>query len=417
METEPSRPHRRLRALAATALVPSLLAAGCAGGPAAPQERVLTVYLADDWADTAPVADAVRDFEADNPGVEVRVTGVPFSRLPDAVRDAAERGTPVDVAQWHAFAAAALDLAQPVTDLFDATWDRDEYLPGAITDVEWEGELHGVPLDTAAMVIAANTDLLAEAGTPLDDIDDIDDLGVAARAVSADRPRGLVLSLSTWVLYGFVRAFGGDLVEVAEDGTPTFLLDSPEVVATMEFLGDLVADGAAVPPQESGLGSDATVLFGNGELAFHTTGAWDIASYARTGVDFALEVLPVPQAAGGLGTTLGGSSLFVPTSSEQRELAFAFMAHLTSDEYARRFAAEEGRLPARAALFDDPLFDDPSFAPVRDSLEVAEPMLLIAWPEATEALIDAIADVTIGGVPADEAMRIAQRRAETSVAG
>jgi ABC-type glycerol-3-phosphate transport system substrate-binding protein len=333
------------------------------------------------------------------------------------VRDAAERGTPVDVAQWHAFAAAALDLAQPVTDLFDATWDRDEYLPGAITDVEWEGELHGVPLDTAAMVIAANADLLAEAGTPLDGIDDIDDLGAAARAVSADRPRGLVLSLSTWSLYGFVRAFGGDVVEVAEDGTPTFLLDSPEVVATMEFLGDLVADGAAVPPQESGLGSDATVLFGNGELAFHTTGAWDIASFARTGVDFALEVLPVPQAAGGLGTTLGGSSLFVPTSSEQRELAFDFMAHLTSDEYARRFAAEEGRLPARAALFDDPLFDDPSFAPVRDSLEVAEPMLLIAWPEATEALIDAIADVTIGGVPADEAMRIAQRRAETSVAG
>jgi multiple sugar transport system substrate-binding protein len=397
--------------------VTTLLAAGCGGATARVEERILTVYLADDWADTSAVADAVRTFEAANPGVEVRVNGVPFSRLPDAVRDASERGTAVDVAQWHAFAAAALGEAQPVEDLFDATWDRDEFLPGAITDVEWGGTIHGVPLDTAAMVLAVNADLLEAAGTPLAGIVDVEDLGEASRRVSTTAPRGMVLSLSTWTLYGWIRAFGGDVVEVGEDGTPTFLLDSPEVIAAMEFLGDLVADGAAVPPQESGLGSDATVLFRNGQLAFHATGAWDIAAFERTGIDFQLEVIPVPQSPDGLGTTLGGSSLFVPSSSQQRELAFAFMVHMTSDEYAQRYARESGRLPARHALFDDPLFDEPSFAPVRESLEVAEPMLLIAWPGATEALIDAIADVTLGGIPADEAMRTAQRRAEASLTG
>ena len=49
-----------------------------------------------------------------------RCQAVPFSQIPDLVRNAAELGQPFDLAHWHAFAAAAAGLAEPLDDLWEA---------------------------------------------------------------------------------------------------------------------------------------------------------------------------------------------------------------------------------------------------------------------------------------------------------
>jgi ABC-type glycerol-3-phosphate transport system substrate-binding protein len=40
----------------------------------------------------------------------------------------------------------------------------EDYLPGAVLDVTWDGQRYGVPLDVNALVLLANGDLLEAAG-------------------------------------------------------------------------------------------------------------------------------------------------------------------------------------------------------------------------------------------------------------
>lgn len=409
-----------------TLVAAAAMITACAGSAAAPAPTAsLDVVLADDWADTQVVADAVADFESTHPGVRVNLLGVPFPQIPSAVQAAEDAGTPFDVAQWHAFAAAARDLAQPVDDLWDAHLDPGEFVPGAVADVEWAGRRYGVPLDTNALVLLVNRDALAEADVSPGTLTSFAALADAADAVTASsagdqRRWGMAVVASSWTTYGFIRANGGEVVEVAGDGEVTFTLDSPKVIEAVAYLAALIRDGSSPQPYARDVHSDTLGLFQSGGLAMYPSGSWDVDVVTTAGVDDPVDVVAVPLPRGSdtaaAGTALGGSSLFVPTGSAQRELAFAFMTHLTADGYALRLAEEEGRLPVRHRVLDDPYFvRDPAMAVTVAELEHAHPMKLIAFPDATNALRDAIESVFGRGADATAALRRAQRLAEDSL--
>lgn len=109
---------------------------------------------------------------------------------------------------------------------------------------------------------------------------------------------------------------------------------------------------------------------------------------------------------------MGGSSLFVPTGSRQRRLAFEFMAHLVSDRYALRLAKEEGRLPVRPRVYDDRFLDRPDLRAVIEQLPSASAMKLTAFPEAHEVFAEAVDEVLRGGEDAAVVMAAAQARAQ-----
>src|SRR5882762_1991840 len=72
--------------------------------PAAP--TVLRVVMTDDWANTHPFLDVVRDFERRHPGVRVSVDETPINQVLTKVIAAFNAGSPIDVAQSHAATAA-----------------------------------------------------------------------------------------------------------------------------------------------------------------------------------------------------------------------------------------------------------------------------------------------------------------------
>lgn len=398
-------------------------AAGCGGTSdvSASSRSILRVVMADDWANAPAVVEAVRSFEADNPDVQVQVQGVAFPQIPEVVHTSIAAGDPVDVAHWHAFAAAADGMAQPIDDLWEGTLEPDDYIPGAIEDVTWEGRRYGVPLDTNALILMANPELLERHGleapngpTTFGDIEEI------ARLVTSDdgSTRGLAVPDSAWFAYGWIRANGGELVHVADDGAVTFTLDAPEVVDALGFLGSLVAEGLAFPPVTRNVPNDAFALFRGGNTVLHASGTWDIAALQRSDDGWQPLVMSMPRGRDGstVGTVLGGSSLFIPVDVEDRELAFRFMVHLTDDRWALRLAEEEGRLPAQRDVFDDPFFDRPELRTTFDQLGSAHAMKLIAFPEAQRAFVEAYEDILTGRAGAQEALTRAQRLAEASLA-
>lgn len=415
------------RAVRRGGVAASLLLAGplaaCASAPQAAEETTLSVILADDWASTATVTEVVSQFERDHEGVRVRVQGAPFSQILDMTRTAAELDQPYDVAHFHAFAAGATGDAQAIGDLWDAHGlSADRYLDGAVQGVTWDGDVrYGVPLDVNAMVLLANERLLEAAAITPDDLADASRFLEVARSLadSDEVDHALTVSGSTWAAYGWVRAFGGDVLQRASDGTVTFTFDDPRTVSALDALGQLVEDGSAPPPFAPDLALDAVAAFASGATALHASGSWDLSVTSRS-VDAELTeddvaVLPLPRGrdeGADTGTVLGGSSLFIPTGSEQRELAFAFMLALTEPEVGLQFAFEEGRLPALVAAYDDPRFSaDDRLAAFVEELADADVMPLLAYPGLDTGFAEAV-ELVLRGEDAALTLAELQARAE-----
>lgn len=400
------------------ALLFCLAASGVACGSGGPEQptTLLRVLMTDDWV-TVPFVDAVRSFEREHPNVRVVIEKGPISLLTDAVRAGIGSGAPPDVVQGHAFSAAGQGLARPLDDLWAAHLDEAEFFPGAIEDVTWGGRRYGVPLDTNALVLLYNADVLRQAGVaePRPDMTFSQFETLVQSLTTADgQRRGFVVTNSTWWAYGWIKANGGETIEFAGDGRPSLRLDSPQVVQTVSFLSGLIQKGYAFPPRaaDSHTG-DAVALFASGAAAIHASGSWDLVTLRRVlpGSDFRAALMP--KGPGGVpGSAMGGSSMWVPEGAEHRELAFAFMTHLISDASALRLAKEEGRLPVRPRVFDDPFFAEPSLRVFYEQLRTAHTPKLGAFDGPSEVFAAALEDVfRPGGADARTALSDAQARA------
>ncbi len=395
---------------AALVLVAVLMGVAC-GDSSKPARTNLRVVLTDDWT-TPPVLDAVRDFERLHPTVRVVVDKAPIKNMLDVVQGSA---SPPDVVQAHAFAAAARGIAERIDDLWERHLNPADFFPGALDDVTFAGHRYGVPLDTNALVLLYNADHFREANLPLPrgplTFPQLEEVARALTKPDGSR-RALALGTSTWQAFGWVSANGGEYVRVGEDGQPQFMFDAPEVVGAIGFLAGLVDQNLAHPPRAAEThSSDVYSLFESGATSMYTSGAWDILKLRRNRPDVDYRAMPMPKGMTGTteGSAMGGSSLFVPKGSKNRELAFEFMTHLVSDRYALRLAREQGRLPVRSRVYSDPFFDDPVLRVVLEQLRTARPERVDSYPEARSVLATAVDQIL--RVDQDPAATLAQAQA------
>lgn len=391
---------------------------GCATASTETQSTTLRVLMTDDWGHAPAFLAAVRDFEDSHPGVRVEVNLESIRNMARLVGAQIQAGNPVDIAQWHAFAAGSAGLAEPLDDLWrQHGLSESDFFDGAMADVTWDGQKFGVPLDTNALVLLLREENFAAAG--LGEVSALESFGhlqELAGALSSDdgMRRALAIPTSGWRSYGWIKANGGDLLEIADDGSPRFTFDSPEVVEALEFLASMIRQGLAFAPVGASSTADSLALFRSGAAAIYPSGSWDFAVLDERMRGSKFTVAPMPGGVDGSsqGSAMGGSSLFVPKGARNKELAFEFMDMVTSDPYALRLAVEENRLPARVEIYEDEFFQDERFQVVQEQLETATPLLLEAFPEAFEAFTGAVSAILAGDANAAEALREAQRTAE-----
>jgi multiple sugar transport system substrate-binding protein len=369
---------------------------GAAPGPVAGgSQRTLTVMLADDWASSAPVVAAVGDFEEEH-DVRVVIRPAKFGTLEEFMIADREGPRDVDVSQWHAFAAGALGWSVPVTERFASEYPDDLFVPGAMEDVTWDGEIHGVPLDVNAMVMIVNTDLLGRLGHDVEDLRTWE----GARAVAADaEASGYALThvpASTWSLFGWLRSNGARWFDRSAGAGTTFRFDDPAVVETMRYLADLTNpdDGTrgAIPSEAKDSSDEAYPLFVDGQIVALATGTWDVARLIDDDPGMSWTVVPMPQgpSGDGPGTVLGGSSLYVTEQADDKALAWAFATHLVRPEYALQYAREDGRLPGRTDVLGDPFFDDVRYEVAVDALPHASAMQLVVYPRVMDVATESV---------------------------
>lgn len=218
----------------------------------------------------------------------------------------------------------------------------------------------------------------------------------------------------------FVTGFGGWVFREPETTPPVPDLDTPAMAAALGFIREL-RDVHKVAPANCDY-ELADSLFKTGRAAMIVNGDWSWSDYLENPhIDAAVAVLPTVVDTGLPMRPMvapKGYSLNATATPAAADAALGFVRHMTSDATQRRLVQRLRMLPARRAVWDDPLFAaDATLAASRAQLENGRLM-----PVATElrAVWDGMRpayQAVLGGTlePAAAATRM-QRDAEGFIA-
>lgn len=396
-----------------------LLALATAGlsppaAPDAPAAPTVTVTLAQ-FKPRNPNLEArlLAEFERRNPGVTVAVTELPAAsdtQHQQYVTWLAARDPSVDVylidVIWPAeFAAAGWLL--PLDDRFPAA-ARADFLAAPLDAVTYQKTVYAVPRFTEAGMLYYRTDLVPEPPATWAELARLAKAhakpGLAGYVFQGKQYEGLTVNLLE-----LAWAHGGALLR---DGR--VVIAEPAAVRGLGVLVDMLKTGIAPPGNTTYVEATSLHEFTEGRAVFHRNWAyaWSIAGGPDSKVRGKFGVAPLPRERAGDPpvAALGGWNLAISRFSKQPDLAWRLIEYLTSAEVQKEKALEEGRLPTRRALYEDPdiLARHPHFATVRPVLEGARPRPAHpAYPAMSTVLSAYASRALVGSMPPEAALSAA----------
>ena len=309
---------------------------------------------------------AVADFERQNPGIRVVREIAPQSstQIHDILAQKLKnRDSRLDVffmdTIWPAEFASA-GWALPLDRYFPAA-ERNKFLPAPILANQYRGQIFGVPLFIDAGVLYYRRDFLEKYGFAPPRL--WPELVDQAKRILAAEPglqlvgfsgqfkqyEGLVCNMMEYIL----SAGGGLWDERRMIGA----LDQPAALEAVRFVRDRMIGEISHRGVLSYEEPESLALFTQGRAIFHRNWpyAWTIANDpANSKVAGKIGMAPLPSFAGAKGVAaLGGWQLGVSRFSTKPDIAWRFVAFMTSGEIQKRIGVATGRAPTRTALYDD----------------------------------------------------------------
>ena len=308
-------------------------------------------------------------YTAMHPEVTFEVINKDVETLREDFQTASLAGAPPDLL-WtvndHAGPFTAADLIEPVDDMFDLS----TYVDSAVAAVVLNGQTWGVPISNGNhLMLLYNKDLIPEAPK------DTDEMIAMAKEVTSGDTYGLVYNQTEpfW-LVPWLGGFGGKVF--ADDGvTPT--LDTPEMVATLQFLHDIKYVDSIVPAESDYNGADA--LFKEGKAAMIINGDWSLGDYKTTfGDKLGVARIPMVTATGNWPAPYTSGVFFmIPKGLDEAKLAVIkdFIEYTTNEENQLDMVTTLTRLPAlKVALANEMITSDPILAGSAEQMTVGTPM-------------------------------------------
>ncbi|WP_104179696.1 ABC transporter substrate-binding protein [Arthrobacter sp. B0490] len=317
------------------------------------------------WAWEPTLEKVVEDFEAEHPNVDIDLVNAgtgndQYTALQNAI--AAGSGVP-DVAQIEYYALPQFALAESVKDLtgYGASDLSDTFSPGPWSSVQAGDGIYGLPMDSGPMALFYNTEVFEKYGVEVPTT--WDEYVEAARTLHEADPNvyiandtgdaGFATSL-IWQAGGKPYTVNGTDVKVnfSDEGSTKFaetwqqLLDE-DLLAPISSWSDEWYQG-----------------LGTGTIATLATGAWMPGNFT-SGVPASAgkwRAAPLPQweEGGTASAENGGSSLTIPTASEQGALAYAFLDYANVGDGVQT-RIDGGAFPATSAALKSEEFLNSEF--------------------------------------------------------
>ncbi|MCB2156606.1 extracellular solute-binding protein [bacterium] len=392
-----------------------LLVLGLAGTSSAELSGEITVWAM--GAEGTHLPKLARAFEEDHPGTTINTQAVPWGGAHDRLITAVAGGIAPDVTQlgttWvPEFAAmgALRNLARPVEN--SDSLGNDAFFEQSLRTGKWEGGLYALPWYVDTRVMFYRTDLAAEAGWDRfpETWDELEQFGAdLTRDKDGDgrtdqyafnfsaREEGLLLDF-IWQNGG--RAMSDDMKEC--------IFASPETIEAMAFYKSIFDRGYSTEAVSGQI--DPIQAFRDGYFAAWITGPWMVGEYQRKAPDlegrWAVAMLPGRKTRTSF---LGGSNLAIFKSSQNPELAWAFVEYLSQPRTQIDWYKITGDLPAAKVAWDAPEFaQSPTWSVFRRQLGDARATPpLETWEAMAEVIKNEMENMILGDVsPETTATRI-----------
>lgn len=330
------------------------LLAGCSsGGGNSPSEEAADPGLSAEisygfWDESQRPAmeQIIEDFNKEYPNIKVSTQITPYANYFTKLQTQGSSGTLPDVFWMNGpnfQLYASNDLLAPMADGVDP-----KNYPQALNDLySYDGKQYGVPKDFDTIGVFYNKAVFDKAGVeyPTDDWT-WEEFHTKAKAVSDALSGEGIYGVANGLdgqsyYYNTMLQAGGEMI--SEDGTKSGF-DSPESIAGLQLVADLIADGSS--PTQSQLSDTAgDQWFLNGKSAMYWTGTWSNAQLLASPIKDTIALAPLPQGER-KATVIHGLANVVASGSSQMAAAQAFQAYLGSEEAALTQATTGAANPA-----------------------------------------------------------------------
>ncbi|MGC8963031.1 MAG: ABC transporter substrate-binding protein [Candidatus Bipolaricaulaceae bacterium] len=291
--------------------------------------------------------------------------------------------------------------------------ELDDLVPAARQRPTVEGVLYGLPVEIEPVAIYYNVDLFEQYGLAVPK--DWDELLDVAKKLTTPERYGLIIEtipsyyqLFTW--YPFLWSAGADVM------TPDWkkaTMDTEGAIAALKLWGDLIRNGLS-PSSTPTSTSDILSNFAAGLGAMQVCGMWAIAALAAQPPDFRVGVFPVPPLKAGMPSisVFGGWTFVVNKQTPHPKEAVEFCKWIIfKTDFLKEFCVDRmAKLPSRLSVLEA---GKAQYAQNPLAQVFVERILPSARPEPrfppdiAKILMDALSGVMFGGVPAEQAARIA----------
>ncbi len=370
--------QRRVRLIVPLVALAVMLA-GCGGGPqgeGAPARGDVDLLI---WADPerAPYLQGFADEFGANNDVRVAVQQVPGANLRGQLQTAGPAGEGPDIIigphDWIG-ELSANGVIVPV----DLGGREDEFLDVAVDGFTVNDQIFGLPTAIEAIALYRNTDLVPEAPTSWEEVEE-----TALRLQEEGAvEQGFVIPAGgeelAYFNQPFVTAYGGYMFAESEDGgydTSDVGYDTAGGLEAAATLRRWVQEGFINPNITGDLMQE---FFGNGQAAFALSGPWSLVQGGRgfqeTGVPF--EVAPIPDVGGGTARPfVGVQGFMVSAFAKNPLLAQTFLLEVAATPEAQIELAEQlARPPALEEAYDQFVQENPVYEAFGQSAEQGQPM-------------------------------------------
>ncbi|APO78750.1 sugar ABC transporter substrate-binding protein (plasmid) [Rhizobium etli 8C-3] len=378
------------------------------GFSAKAEDVTISVWSLD--RDIQPAPNLVKEFNAQNNGIKIEYRLIQFDDVvTEAMRAYASGQAPdiiaVDNPEHAMFASrgAFLDLTDMISK--STVIKPENYFPGPLKSVEWDGKYYGVPKATNTIALYYNKDMFKAKGLdPNKPPQTWDELVEDARKLTdpAKNVYGLAFSAKaneegTFQFLPWAQMGGGGYENINADGA----------VKALETWKTILDEKLASPDTLTRGQWDSTGTFNSGNAAMAISGPWELDRMVKEAkFDWGVTLLPVPKAGAERSSAMGDFNWAIFASSKHPAEAFKALEYFASQD--DKLFKNYGQLPARSDITipqtGEKLKDD-ALKVFLEQLKYAKPRgPHPQWPKISKAIQDAIQAALTGQMSAKEAL-------------
>ncbi|MFC9671246.1 MULTISPECIES: ABC transporter substrate-binding protein [unclassified Streptomyces] len=380
---------QRIRALASSAVVVSLLAAAtaCGGGSASEgsneSPKTLTYWASNQGpnveADKKILQPELDKFEKQT-GIKVKLEVVPWSDLLTRILTATTSGEGPDVLNigntWSSSLQATGALLPWDQKNFDKVGGKDRFVESALGSTGAQGkDPAAVPLYSMAYALYYNKAMFKEAGIA-EAPKTWDELTADGAKISKGGKWGLGaegsnLSNNIHQVFVLAKQHGGDFFTA--DGKADFTNDA--AVAAVKQYVDMMATNKIIAPGNAEYAKNQSLSdFSKGKTAMvlWQAAATTFKSQGMQDDEWGVAPVPVQSGAPGAGkatnSMVAGINLAVFKNTKNIDGSLKFVKFMTSDAEQKLLCKTYGSIPPVKAAQSDPAFDRPELKVLRETL-------------------------------------------------